>query len=82
VEVVILGEDGDSARAALLREAHRVFHPGRVVAGGEPGLLAASPLFAGRGLADGKATAYLCRAYTCERPTNDPAELASQLQEA
>jgi uncharacterized protein YyaL (SSP411 family) len=80
VEVVILGEEGDPARAALLREAHQVFLPGRTVAGGDLGVLPASPLFEGRGLVGGRATAYLCHAYTCERPTSDPLELARQLR--
>jgi uncharacterized protein YyaL (SSP411 family) len=82
LEVLILGEKGDPARAALLREAHRVFLPGRVVAGGEPDSPTVSPLFAGRTLAEGKATAYVCRAYTCESPTSDARELARQLREA
>jgi uncharacterized protein YyaL (SSP411 family) len=53
-----------------------------VVAGGEPDALSSSPLFSGRGLVEGKAAAYLCHAYTCERPTSDPAVLARQLREA
>jgi uncharacterized protein YyaL (SSP411 family) len=28
---------------------------------------------------DGRATAYLCRAFACQAPTIDPAELARQL---
>jgi uncharacterized protein YyaL (SSP411 family) len=28
---------------------------------------------------DGRATAYLCREFACQAPTNDPLELARQL---
>jgi hypothetical protein len=81
VEVVILGKQGDPEREALLREAHHMFLPGRAVAGGDPAVLPASPLFEGRGLVEGRATAYLCHAYACERPTSDPSELARQLRQ-
>ena len=79
-EVVVLGKEGDPVRAALLREAHRVFRPGQSIGGGEPGALGPSPLFVGRDLLGGHATAYLCHGYACERPTNDPEELARQLR--
>ena len=80
-EVVVLGKESDPGRDALLREAHRVFRPGQSIGGGEPGSLGPSPLFAGRDLLGGNATAYLCHGYACDRPTNDPDELARQLRQ-
>ena len=37
------------------------------------------PLLADRPLIDGRATAYVCRGFVCERPTTDPAQLVRQL---
>ena len=37
------------------------------------------PLFAGRRAEGGKATAYLCRAQTCELPTSDAAAVTAAL---
>ena len=37
------------------------------------------PLLKDRGRIDGRATAYVCRNYTCDLPVNEPAALARQL---
>ena len=38
------------------------------------------PLFAGKAARDGRATAYACRGYACDAPTDDPARLAEQVR--
>lgn len=40
-----------------------------------------SPLLAGRGPIDGKATAYVCQNYACQLPVTTPSALAAQLQQ-
>ncbi|MBI3697418.1 MAG: hypothetical protein HY238_21610, partial [Acidobacteria bacterium] len=37
------------------------------------------PLLAGRGPIDGRAAAYVCRNYACQKPVTSPQELAAQL---
>ena len=67
-EVALVGED----RAALERVLRSSFRPHVVLAGGEPDGV---PLLEGREPVDGKAAAYVCRHFTCERPVTEPADL-------
>ena len=76
--VAVVGEPGDPATVALHRAAHMLAAPGAVVvaaapAGGDDGVV---PLLVGRGLVDGRAAAYVCRGFVCDRPVTDPAALA------
>ncbi len=76
LEVAIVGEPGGE----LHRTAMSGTSPGLVVAVGEvatpyPGLLA------DRSRLDGRATAYVCRNFSCRLPTDDSAELAEQVAE-
>ncbi|WP_019144912.1 thioredoxin domain-containing protein [Aeromicrobium massiliense] len=75
LEVALVGS-GDEL-AALQRTALTSASPGAVVVAGEPGLDV--PLFAERGLLDGRATAYVCRRFVCDRPVTTPQELAALL---
>ncbi|WP_030020646.1 thioredoxin domain-containing protein [Streptomyces monomycini] len=77
-EVAVVGPDGDPATRALHRAALLGTAPGAVVALGEPGSDEV-PLLKDRPLADGRAAAYVCRHFTCERPTTDPGELGEKL---
>ncbi len=79
LEVVILGEAGDPAVAALVGEAWRGFEPNRVVTGGDGKGLPELPLLEGRTARGGKATAWVCRAMTCSAPIHDVAELRAAL---
>ena len=80
IEVAIVGPHGDAATAALRDEVTARVLPNSVLLVAEPGVGAElSPLLADRPLVDGRATAYVCEGYACQRPVTDPAELRSQL---
>ena len=73
-EVAIVGDtDGE-----LAATARRLGPPGTVVVSGvpdQPGV----PLLAARPPVDGRATAYVCRGFVCQRPVTSAGELATQL---
>jgi uncharacterized protein YyaL (SSP411 family) len=77
VQVAVVGPDAD-ARADLLGLAARSVHGGGIVLGGEPEAEGV-PLLAGRPLVGGRAAAYVCRGYVCDRPVTTPADLAAAL---
>ncbi|WP_406113837.1 thioredoxin domain-containing protein [Streptomyces sp. NBC_01014] len=79
-EVAVVGPAGDAGTAALHRTALLGTAPGAVVAVGESGG-GEFPLLADRPLIDGRAAAYVCRNFTCDAPTPDPAVLAGKLGE-
>ncbi len=73
LEVAVVGPAG-AARDAL--EARALALPGAVVVVGAPdtpGEGERIPLLAGRTEVDGRAAAYVCRGFVCERPVTDPA---------
>ncbi|WP_405938545.1 thioredoxin domain-containing protein [Streptomyces sp. NBC_00726] len=73
-EVAVAGPvGGELHRTALLGRT-----PGAVVAAGESGG-AEFPLLAGRPMAGGAPTAYVCRHFVCDAPTTDPEALARAL---
>jgi hypothetical protein len=71
-EVAIVGPDA----APLERVVRGEFRPHLVLAGGPPDGV---PLLAGREPVDGRAAAYVCEHFTCQRPVTEPAELAALL---
>lgn len=77
-EVAVVGAQGDPATVALHRAALLGTAPGAVVALGAPGADEV-PLLQDRPLVDGQPGAYVCRHFTCERPTTDPEELTERL---
>ncbi|MER7397994.1 thioredoxin domain-containing protein [Streptomyces sp. NPDC000151] len=79
-EVAVVGSYDDEATRELHRAALLGTAPGAVVAVGEPGSEEV-PLLKDRPLLDGRPAAYVCRNFTCERPTADPGELAERLKE-
>ncbi|MEU9500482.1 thioredoxin domain-containing protein [Streptomyces sp. NPDC048196] len=81
-EIAVVGPQGDPATAALHRAALLGPAPGAVLALGTPGTEEADvvPLLKDRPLVDGRPAAYVCRHFTCERPTTDPEELAERLR--
>ncbi|WP_370618121.1 thioredoxin domain-containing protein [Mumia sp. Pv 4-285] len=71
LEIAVVG-DGEDA-AALHRAALGLASPGAVVVAAPVGT--PLPLFAYKDLVDGRAAAYVCRGFACERPVTDPTAL-------
>jgi len=82
VEVAIAGDPSAVDARALRAAVAAVYAPSLVLAGGAGDAVRGMPLFEGRDTGGGRATAYVCRAYSCDLPTNDPATLADQLARA
>jgi uncharacterized protein YyaL (SSP411 family) len=77
VEVAIAGDPGDGAFGALARVVASRYVPSLVLAGGEGDAAEGIVLLAERGGVE--PVAYLCRAYACDVPTDDPEVLGIQL---
>ena len=76
-ELVIVGDRSDRETRALLEVAREGYHPSRVLLlrppGEDPGVLGRlAPVVRDFRAIDGRATAYLCRGFACERPVTDP----------
>ena len=71
-EVALVGP----AREPLERVVRSRFRPHLVLAGGEPDGV---PLLEGREPVEGRAAAYVCERFACQRPVTEPAELAALL---
>jgi uncharacterized protein YyaL (SSP411 family) len=74
-EVVIVGRRGAPEVERLWAEVASAYLPHRVLVGAEPG--EAEPLAPARERrpVDGRATAYVCRNFTCSAPVTEPADL-------
>jgi Highly conserved protein containing a thioredoxin domain len=80
VEVAIAGDKDDEAFHALAHEVATQYVPSLVLAGGaDTGGVA---LLDGRHAQKGSATAFVCRAYSCDEPVSDAAAFAAQLATA
>src|SRR6266566_4645908 len=77
VELAVIAPPGDPQADGLLDVVRERYLPNHLLAVGasDPGI----PLLADRRAIDGKATAYLCEHFVCQAPTQDPGELARQL---
>jgi len=71
-EVALAGQDA----GPLERVVREEFRPHVVLAGGEP---ADVPLMQGREPVEGRAAAYVCERFACQRPVTEPQELAALL---
>ncbi len=80
VEIAIAGRPGDKAFNALQHEVAVHYVPSLILAGGTPEAGSPISLLAGREQRSGKATAYVCRSYSCDEPATTPAVLAGQLE--
>jgi uncharacterized protein YyaL (SSP411 family) len=82
-EIVLIAESGAPDAQALRQEIWRRYLPNKVVAqSAESDASAAAaivPLLRERAMIEGKATAYVCEHYTCQRPVTTAHELAAQL---
>jgi len=83
-EVVLVGRRNSSDMDALARVVARAFRPDVVLAAGDPAQTETLrlPLLQERLAVNGRATAYVCHNFACDRPTTDGAELARQLGDA
>jgi uncharacterized protein YyaL (SSP411 family) len=80
VEVAIAGIPGETTFRALEHEVAVRYVPSLVLAGGDSSDGVA--LMEGRATREGKATAYVCRSYTCDEPATSASSLATQLETA
>jgi uncharacterized protein YyaL (SSP411 family) len=78
-EVAVVGPAGDERTTLLHRTALLGTAPGAAVALGDPAAPADVPLLEHRPLVGGSPAAYVCRYFTCDAPTTDPAALATAL---
>ena len=81
-EVAIIGNSSDAATADLLRTINGRYLANRVIVGADSENAATEsglPLLEGRGMVDGKPTAYVCENYACQLPVTDALALAEQL---
>ena len=80
-QVVVVGDQSSSDTMALWRAVNQRFRPFAVMiplspASGQPTLASLLPWTSAMQTQDSKATAYVCRNFTCEAPTTDPAAVA------
>jgi uncharacterized protein YyaL (SSP411 family) len=78
-EIAVIGDAEAEDTRALLDVAFAGYRPGQVVAAAADGAASEVPLLHGRPRIDGRATAYVCRRFACQRPVTDPAALVQQL---
>ena len=82
IEVALVGDAKSVAFKALERAVAERYVPSLVFAGGAAKNRSHIKLLADRALVDGKPTAYVCRAYSCDRPVTEPNALFDQLESA
>jgi uncharacterized protein YyaL (SSP411 family) len=80
IEVAIVGDPASDDFRALERVVAERYVPSLVLAGGVPRSDDSISLLSARDARDGRATAYVCRNYTCEEPATTRALLDEQLQ--
>ncbi len=81
-EVAVIGPLDDPATLALLRGVNGRYLANRVLAGADGEAAAAASrllLLQGKGMTDGRPTAYVCENYACQLPVTDAESLAAQL---
>ena len=82
IEVALVGDVKSVAFRALERAVAEQYVPSLVLAGGAAGKSSRVQLLADRPLVGGRPTAYVCRAYTCDKPVTEPDALSDQLESA
>jgi len=82
VELAIVGDPDAAETRALLATATAGGRRDLVVAVARDPAASIVPLLADRASIGGRATAYVCRQFTCRLPVTEPAALAGQLAEA
>ena len=69
VELALVGDVGSREFSALAAAAGEVYAPALIIAGGSSP--SGTALLANRPLVDGRATAYVCRGFTCDAPDDE-----------
>ncbi len=82
IEIALVGDTKSAPFKALERVVAEQYVPSLVLAGGAPNDKSPVKLLDDRPLIDGKPTAYVCRAYTCDKPVTDADPLSAQLENA
>jgi len=83
VQIAVVGPRGDAGTVALLRAVHELPLVDAVIAQIAPGeALAQGHPAHGKGMADGKPAAYVCRGPVCSLPLGDPEALKAALRPA
>ncbi len=78
IDVVVAGDQRSDDARALRRAAAAPYAPDLVLTGvADTDPHATWPLYVGKAVSGGRATAYACRGYACDEPTTDPARLGS-----
>ena len=83
-EIALIGDVDSHEMRSMVEEIYSRYIPNKVVAAAEPGnerAPVAIKLLAARPQVDGKATAYVCRNYTCLSPATSVDEMALRLEE-
>ena len=79
-DAVIVGDPRDPRAVALRRSVGAAYAPDLVIASLPPdSAIAEWPLFEGKVPRGGAPTAYVCRGYACDEPTQDPHRAAAQV---
>ncbi len=86
-QIVIAGNPASPDTSAILELIHKRFLPNRIIlnadgAEGQSFIASRMPFFKDLKPLGGKATAYVCENYACQRPTSDLAVLEKQLEPA
>ena len=86
-ELVIVGDPDAEDTRSLLAVAREGYHPNLVVLLRPPGMrgkaiVELAPFTESFGLLDGRAAAYLCSGFACERPVSEPDALRDLIREA
>jgi uncharacterized protein YyaL (SSP411 family) len=80
-EVSIVGDAEAADTRTLLDVCATGYRPHQIVALGEPGVEPVTvPVLEGRGQIDGRATAYVCLDFMCQRPVTEPEELLELIE--
>jgi uncharacterized protein YyaL (SSP411 family) len=81
-EVSIVGDAEAADTRALLDACATGYRPHQIVVLGEPGVEPVTvPVLEGRGPIDGRATAYVCVDFVCQRPVTEPEALRAHLEQ-
>jgi uncharacterized protein YyaL (SSP411 family) len=82
IQVALVGDSSDASLRALERVVAENYVPSLALAIGNGTDNKSVKLLDDRAPMGGKATAYVCRGYTCDAPVTEPRELATQLEHA